>query len=150
MSQVHGACWLQEVIGAMSKTSKSTYSFVAWISSIIGYVGFIAWAFLPQSFLHSWGITYYPSRYYAVAIPAYIIVLYVLSGWVYIAFNLLHTLDPEDIGTIRDRKQRGAIATASNSHAPVGIVKVGSLDGIPPMQDIDPVQISTILKRKRS
>jgi phosphatidylinositol glycan class P protein len=130
----------------MFKASKSTYSFVAWISSIIGGFCFVAWAFLPQKFLHSLGITYYPSRYYAVAIPSYIIVLYILSGWMYLGYNLWNTLDPADVRTIRDRNSRAK----NSSTAPIGIIKIGTLEGIPAMQDIDPVQISTILKRKRS
>jgi hypothetical protein len=77
-------------------TSKSTFSIVAWISSICAYVCFIAWAVLPSKTLRYIGVTYYPSRYYAVALPAYVLVMFALCGIAYIGLNLLKTLDPED------------------------------------------------------
>ena len=32
---------------------------------------FLLWAYLPESVLHAHGITYYPSKYWAVALPAW-------------------------------------------------------------------------------
>jgi hypothetical protein len=49
-------------------------AFVAWIASIVVFIVFLLWAFSPKYLLHGIGITYYPSRYYAIALPAYIII----------------------------------------------------------------------------
>ncbi len=34
-------------------------------------VAYMVWAFVPDDKLHSWNITYYPSKYWAVALPSY-------------------------------------------------------------------------------
>lgn len=127
-------------------TSKSTLSFVAWTASIFVYLCFAAWAILPGKTLHALGVTYYPSRYYAIALPAYVLVVYVLSGIVYIGLNLLSTKEPEDIATIRD--DHTSVATLS---APLTFIKCGGTatkdNGIPDIGDIDPVLVSTVLYR---
>lgn len=83
-------------------SSKSILSFVSWTASIFVYLCFVAWAVLPAKTLHYFGVTYYPSRYYAVALPAYVLVVYMLSGMAYIGLNMLNTLDPEDQATMID------------------------------------------------
>ena len=46
---------------------------------------FILWAFVPDVVLHRHGITYYPSRYWAMAIPTWLCVtvlfLYLAYAW---------------------------------------------------------------------
>ena len=130
-----------------NRPSKSILSFVAWTASIFVYLCFTAWALLPSKTLHAIGVTYYPSRYYAVALPAYVLVAYLFSGVVYVGINLLNTLDPEDLGALRDRG-----ATASSLVAPLAFIKTlpGSgkdTGGIPEIGDIDPVLVSTVLAR---
>lgn len=121
-------------------TSKSIFSFVAWISSIFVYLCFIGWAFLPEETLHYIGITYYPSRYYAVALPSYLILLFILSGIGYIGYNLTITLEPENRETIRDK-------SSNVLQAPLIFIKCSAREGIPDIGDIDAVQISSVLTR---
>ena len=82
------------------------YAFVAWIASMVVFVVFLLWAFSPRSFLHAIGITYYPSRYYAIALPAYMIMLIFVINLGYIGINLMMTLEPDDMFTIRDGQTR--------------------------------------------
>ena len=82
----------------------SVYAFVAWIASMVVFVIFLVWAFSPRSFFHEMGITYYPSRYYAIALPAYMIVIVLVINMSYIGINLLMTLEPDDMFTIRDNQ----------------------------------------------
>ena len=117
------------------------YSFVAWLITIFAYACFLAWSFLPQNILHAIGITYYPSRYYAVALPAYLLVLYFLCSVAYVGLNLTNTLDPDDLGTIRDK---GNTTRAASQY----YVKCGVKEGIPDFGDIDPVIVSSIIHRK--
>jgi hypothetical protein len=129
-----------------SRPSKSTLSFVGWTASIFVYVCFAAWALLPERTLHGLGITYYPSRYYAVALPAYVLVVYLLSGIVYIGLNLLNTCDPEEIATMRDvRPLAGATLSAPLTFVKCGSIGTKDYSGIPEIGDIDPVQLSVIL-----
>lgn len=104
------------------------------------YVCFLVWAFLPANVLRWLGVTYYPSRYYAVALPAYIIVLYTLSGVMYMGYNLTNTLAPDDRETIRDR-----VANRTRQ-APLSVVKCGLKEGIPDFGDIDVLELSTVLR----
>ena len=112
------------------------YAFVAWISSLVGLIIFLLWALSPNDLLHGIGINYYPSRYYAIAIPAYSIVVVVLVVIGYIGINLLNTLDPEEMLTIRDDLAR---------KSPGIFLKCNSSGGIPDVGDIDPVDVSNIL-----
>ena len=82
----------------------SVYAFVAWIASMVVFVIFLVWAFSPRSWFHELGITYYPSRYYAIALPAYMIVIILVINMSYIGINLLMTLEPDDMFTIRDNQ----------------------------------------------
>ena len=123
-------------------TSASIYSFVAWLASFLVYVCYIMWAFLPTDWLHSLGITYYPSRYYAVALPSYVLVTYLLSGMMYISYNMMNTLSPENLHSIQDD-----IGVNRNTRlAPLTFIKVDIKEGIPDIGDIDPIQYSKILK----
>ncbi|KAJ1404617.1 PIG-P [Ochromonadaceae sp. CCMP2298] len=123
--------------------SDSIYSFVGWISTIFMYLVFLVWALVPKKMLYYIGVTYYPSRYYAVALPAFVIVTCILSGVSYIAYNLLGTLDPEDRRTFKDSP---TTATASAQlRAPMAFIKVGSKDGIPDVGNLDMVQLTSML-----
>jgi phosphatidylinositol glycan class P protein len=46
------------------------YSFVAWIASTIVFTTYILWAVLPEHVLHSYGISYYPDKNWAIAFPS--------------------------------------------------------------------------------
>jgi hypothetical protein len=133
----------------MESETASTYSFAAWIASILIYICFIAWAFLPENLLHSIGVFYYPSRYYAIAIPAYFMVLYILINVAYMGLNLFYTLNPEELGTMRDtnindRNDNSATAVPLQFFK----IKCGTNEGIPDMGDIDPVLISFVYCKK--
>lgn len=84
------------------------YAFVAWIASMVVFVVFLIWAFSPRSLFHEMGITYYPSRYYALALPAYMIMLVFVINMSYIGINMMMTLDPDDMRTIRDSQSRSS------------------------------------------
>lgn len=134
-------------MGDNEKPSKSILSFVAWTASIFVYLCFLAWALLPSKTLHYIGVTYYPSRYYAVALPAYVLVVYVLSGVAYVGINLWNTYDPEDMATMKDIVP--SPSAGGKMSAPLSFVKmtvIGTKDiGIPEIGDIDPILISTVL-----
>lgn len=122
--------------------TRSIYSFAGWIGTLVAYFCFIVWAFVPERFLHSLGITYYPSRYYAIALPSYILVLFVLVGVSYVGYNMMKTNSPDDIRTIRDSVKD------QTRTAPLHFVKSSLKEGIPDFGDIDAIRISTLLKSK--
>lgn len=100
----------------------SIYAFVGWISTVFAYVAFLMWAFIPESYLNGLGITYYPSKYYAIALPAYTLVSYMFIQVVYIGINMINTYDPSDVRTVRDSHTRHCDPKQLyNAFAPHGI-----------------------------
>ena len=44
---------------------------------------YLVWAYTPAAVLAAHGITYYPSKHWAVAIPSWVCVTVVFAYWVY-------------------------------------------------------------------
>lgn len=82
------------------------YGFVGSITTVVAAVIYFLWAYLPDSFLHSIGISYYPSRYWAVALPTYFMVTVVLAIGCYIGLNFIATPPPTSLNVIYDEYSR--------------------------------------------
>ncbi|KAL8160194.1 hypothetical protein V2J09_001731 [Rumex salicifolius] len=82
------------------------YGFVGSITTVVAAVIFFLWAYLPDCFLHSIGISYYPSRYWAVALPTYFMVTVVLAVGCYIGLNFIATPPPTSLNVIFDEYSR--------------------------------------------
>lgn len=116
----------------------SVRAFVGWISTIIAYLVFLIWVFTPEALLHSYGITYYPSRYYAIALPSYAMVSFVTVIVVYISINMTATLDPDDINTVEDSQT----IRCSNEFVRFSIKNEFC---VPDIGDMDPSSVSNLL-----
>lgn len=59
------------------------YGFVAWVTSGVLYFLYLLWAFLPNAWLEAVGITYYPDKYWALAVPTWasMVLAYLLIGY---------------------------------------------------------------------
>lgn len=90
------------------------YGFVGSISTIVGAVLFFGWAYLPESWLYSMGITYYPSRYWAVAFPAYAMMLIVFVCVVYTSLNYIATIPPDSWNSLCDEFTRAPVTFSAN------------------------------------
>ncbi len=146
-------------------SSSSIYAFVGWVASIMSYIIFLMWSFLPVDVLHSFGITYYPSKYSALVIPSYIMVCIFCALLAYIGYNMMNTFDPEDLRTTAAfNKSTGRVdsrgffnynlnydknlhqdATDSTPCAQPYFIKVGKRAGIPEPGDIDDLHRSYYL-----
>ncbi|KAK2424117.1 phosphatidylinositol N-acetylglucosaminyltransferase subunit P [Trifolium repens] len=82
------------------------YGFVGSITTVVATVIFLVWAYVPESWLHSIGISYYPSRYWALAVPTYVMVTIVLMLAFYIGLNFMSTPSPASINTVYDEFSR--------------------------------------------
>lgn len=49
------------------------YGFVLYLFSSLVFLTYLLWAYLPSPFLHVLGIYYYPNRWWALAIPAFLV-----------------------------------------------------------------------------
>ena len=87
----------QEVHGP--KTSE-VYGFVGSISIVVATVIFLIWGYVPDKFLESIGIYYYPSKYWAMAMPMYSMVTLLVALVFYIGLNFMSTSKPTSLNTL--------------------------------------------------
>ncbi|KAI1621851.1 PIG-P-domain-containing protein [Exophiala viscosa] len=64
------------------------YGFVLYLASTIAFLIYILWSYLPSPFLHALGITYYPNRWWSLAIPAWIVMLLVFIYVALLSYNV--------------------------------------------------------------
>ncbi|KAF8420413.1 PIG-P-domain-containing protein [Tirmania nivea] len=58
------------------------YGFVLYLISTVSFLMYILWSYLPAPMLHAIGIHYYPSRWWSLALPSWLVVA---VGWIYVA-----------------------------------------------------------------
>ena len=64
------------------------YGFALYLASSLFFLMYTLWAYLPSPFLHQLGIYYYPNRWWALAIPCWLVVLVL---WIYAALQSYNT-----------------------------------------------------------
>ncbi|KAK9477461.1 PIG-P-domain-containing protein [Lipomyces japonicus] len=79
------------------------FGFALYVSSTFAFIVYVLWAFLPQSVLHSLHIYYYPSRWWALVFPSFIVML-VVYIYVALASYNVEVLTPglDQLSTITD------------------------------------------------
>lgn len=82
------------------------YGFVAWITTIMALVGFFLWAFLPEHMLHYFGVTYYPNRYWSLAVSAVIIMIVATYGTLYAAVGMANNPHIDSFDALSDGYSR--------------------------------------------
>ncbi|TBU52365.1 PIG-P-domain-containing protein [Dichomitus squalens] len=80
------------------------YGFVAWTSTYLLFVLYLLWAFLPDETIVALGVAWYPNREWSLLIPAYGMVLVLLTYFTYFALALAGTPSFADMRTITDSK----------------------------------------------
>ena len=88
------------------QSAAAVYGFVAWIVTFCAWLSYLAWAFLPEETLISIGVVYFPSKLWAVALPAYFVVLLLFVGVIYIALNLMRTAPLSSFDLVWDEHSR--------------------------------------------
>jgi phosphatidylinositol glycan class P protein len=86
------------------------YGFTLYLTSSLAFIVYVLWAFLPSPLLHSLGIYYYPNRWWALAIPAWTVMLVVYIYVALASYNVGHlTLKLEDLGCLVDESAQVAV-----------------------------------------
>uniref|UniRef100_T1J8I2 Beta-galactosidase n=1 Tax=Strigamia maritima TaxID=126957 RepID=T1J8I2_STRMM len=86
---------------------RSVYGFVMYLSTLTVLILYLVWAFIPDEWLHSIGLTYWPQKYWAIAVPVFMcsatitLVYCMLPG-----YNMLITPSLNSINTIQDDYSR--------------------------------------------
>jgi len=64
------------------------YGFVLYLLSSLCFLVYLLWSYLPSPFLHALGIYYYPNRWWSLAIPSFLVMVYL---YVYVALAAYNT-----------------------------------------------------------
>ncbi|KAF7980542.1 hypothetical protein HWV62_37683 [Athelia sp. TMB] len=107
------------------------YGFVAWTSTYILFVLYLLWAILPDEYIVWLGVDWYPSREWALLIPAYSVVVCFLTYFTYFALAIAATPSFSDMSTITDSR-----AHFPSTFDPNPYVAQGHPDAIPELYDI--------------
>ncbi|TFK46826.1 PIG-P, partial [Heliocybe sulcata] len=106
------------------------YGFAVLTSTYILFCIYLLWGLLPDEYITWLGVSWYPNREWAVLLPAYSIVLVLLTYFTYFALAIAGTPAFSDPSTITDSKAHYPDANAPNPYFPA------NPDGIPDMYDI--------------
>ncbi|PCH35409.1 PIG-P [Wolfiporia cocos MD-104 SS10] len=80
------------------------YGFVAATASTLLFALVLLWALAPDAALRAAGVSWYPSREWAVLLPAYTLVLVLLTYAAYAALALARTPALGDLATLTDAR----------------------------------------------
>ncbi|KAG7588037.1 PIG-P [Arabidopsis suecica] len=114
------------------------YGFVGSISIVVATVIFLIWAYVPDKFLESIGIYYYPSKYWAMAMPMYLMVTLLLTLVFYIGLNFMSTSTTTSFNTLFDEYSREDVDFLL-------LMKNGDDRPIDPISDIDITRINDLM-----
>jgi phosphatidylinositol glycan class P protein len=73
------------------------------IFSVVFFVTFVAWSLIPDSVLISFGVSYFPNKYWAVALPLYLVMFGLFTVASYIALSMYYNPDLHDLRLAEDR-----------------------------------------------
>ncbi|KAH7342334.1 PIG-P-domain-containing protein [Rhexocercosporidium sp. MPI-PUGE-AT-0058] len=99
------------------------YGFVLYLFSSLTFLMYLLWSYLPSPFLRALGITYYPDRWWSLAIPSFLVMLLVYiyvalasynTGYLTLPLSSIETIidDAANVATI-DGKGRQAASNVS-------------------------------------
>jgi len=78
------------------------YGFVAWLSTYIAFCLYVLWAIVPDQYIVWVGIEWYPSREWAILLPAWSVVLIITTYIVYSSMAIAATPSFSEMRAITD------------------------------------------------
>ncbi|CAE7919019.1 PIGP [Symbiodinium necroappetens] len=128
-----------EVVTSMMQVDMTlkARSFASYLASHLAFVVWLLWVFTPDERLQSWGITYYPDRWWGVALPVYVIPLAIFVFLTYNALNMLSACPLDSVNMYRD------------ASTPLTDELFATAGDIPDLQDVSlsTVNRNTVLQR---
>ncbi|KAK2148883.1 hypothetical protein LSH36_477g01047 [Paralvinella palmiformis] len=113
---------------------RAIYGFVLYLGAWVCLAIYLVWAYIPDDWLHAVGLTYWPQKYWAIAVPCYLLVTLISIVTLYVAGNFILTVPLDSINTIEDTYS-------------CQVVDVNNLpdDAVPPIGDIPIADVNKIL-----
>eukprot|EP01025_Chloroclados_australasicus_P069083 TRINITY_DN9685_c0_g1_i3.p1 TRINITY_DN9685_c0_g1~~TRINITY_DN9685_c0_g1_i3.p1 ORF type:complete len:160 (+),score=19.38 TRINITY_DN9685_c0_g1_i3:89-568(+) len=128
----------EQVTEKNSVSNVEVYGFVGWLGSYIAYAIFLLWAFIPDPMLQAMGITYYPSKDWALIIPCWCCVFVFYGCLMYEAYNMMKVKDADHMENMQDDYSKSARKAGMSTYFHA------CEKGIPPLVDM-PVQLVSSL-----
>ncbi|EME82128.1 uncharacterized protein MYCFIDRAFT_100519, partial [Pseudocercospora fijiensis CIRAD86] len=97
------------------------YGFTLYLTSSLAFIVYLLWSFLPSPFLHQLGIYYYPNRWWALAVPAWTVMLVVYIYVALASYNIGYlTLPLKSVECLVDEAANVAVVDANGKIMPGG------------------------------
>jgi len=86
---------------------RSVYGFVIYLGTYTVLSLYLIWAYIPDRWLHAVGLTYWPQKYWALAVPVYFCVaILTLAYFILPSYSLLITPSLDSTETFQDSHSR--------------------------------------------
>ncbi|KAJ3923083.1 PIG-P [Lentinula edodes] len=80
------------------------YGFVAWTSTSFLFVVYVLWALLPDEYIVRAGVEWYPNREWALLLPAWSMVVVLLTYFTYMALTIYGTPAFDEPSAVTDSR----------------------------------------------
>merc|ERR1712224_937886 len=89
-------------MAADTRLRTEVYSFASYLASLVAFVLWLVWVFVPDDHLKAWGFTYYPDKWWALALPSFVCVTLAFVVYAYCALNMMASCPLDSSNMIRD------------------------------------------------
>ncbi|KXN86524.1 Phosphatidylinositol N-acetylglucosaminyltransferase subunit P [Leucoagaricus sp. SymC.cos] len=122
------------------------YGFVAWASTSVLFVVYILWALLPDEWIVAMGVEWYPNREWSILIPAWSIIVIILTYIVYWSLALLGTPSFSDLSTMTD----SFVQLPPSGQSPNAYIVSADSSAIPHLYDIPIGMVNRVLYHRKT